>query len=235
MSGQCDTITSRIATGDLLHRKLPRMASKSIIPAEDVNALIPSAGFGSEFGQQQTFQELLSTGESYTIPGYTLIEDKLELLGVPHLITGVTYQKPKADQRGFVSVQGVVADQDTLADAVQRGRIPNKLTVHPGEYIVYNDGSTGIRRQLTMQFQMLGMLNVGLPDSDGDARFDIPWTEWADFSQSIKQGDAVDAPVVPCFTKNHVGRQLVIQAMRGLRASEYSNQYADDAVTFYLS
>jgi hypothetical protein len=211
-----------------------KTTKSEIVPVEE-NAGIqaPLDGFGYADGVLD-FDALNATGETYSIEGYTLIEDKIELIGVPHMITGVTYQVPKPGQRGFCSVEAVIGNAEMLSQLTALGRIPGKLTVSPGELIVYNDGSTGVRRQLTQQFQQLGMLNVGIPDSEGDKRFDIPWTEWAEFSQSKKQGDGADATEVPYFNKNHVGRQLAIKAFRGLRASEYSNEYSDDAVTFYL-
>lgn len=176
-----------------------------------------------------TFDELMEM-ESYTTLGFTPLE-KEEMKGVPHIITRVTYWVPKKDQRGFVSVEATIAGPTHLESAHKRGWISEGQTnVEPNERVVYNDGGTGIRRQLTKMFHELGLLNVGGSADDGDARFDRAWPEWESFSQSREQGEHT----VPSFDTNHNGNPLIIKQLRGLHVSEYSNEYSDEGVTWYL-
>lgn len=164
----------------------------------------------------------------------TLEKDKNTLIGLPHVITRVTYRPCPPDQeRGYVSVEAVVADADTLESAIRRGWIPGNfasvaaLPYMPEERIVYNDGSTGIRRQLTTILHAQGYLNVGAVE-DGSA-FDRDWMEWETFTQSSEQNWQSEKVVIPDFSNI---RPILIT--HGLRVSEY-DMNGRDATTFYLS
>lgn len=185
-----------------------------------------------------SYDQLLNSGEFYAVPGYGLVEDKMLLLGVPHVIIGVTYQMPTpARPRGYVSLRGIVGNESKLEEAKRRRWIPNggDIPFNPEERIVYNDGSTGIRRQVTEMLDKWGMIKVGHEEGfeatdHFPTRFDLPWEEWERFDQVEVQGENM----VPGFTRNHNGNLFALHVMRGLRVSEYSNDKADDAKTFYL-
>lgn len=191
------------------------------------------------YSEAELSYESLSQGELYSLRGLTLM-DKDELLGVPHIITAVTYQQPRKmsedKMRDFVSVEATLGDIEVLDNAIKRGWIPNvsslaDLKFEPGERVVYNDGSTGIRRQLTKMFHEIGAINVGGDyDEEGERIYDRCWADWEAFAEVRSMGDYE----VPTVTKNHKGNQLGISAKRGLYASTYSNDYAEDAVTYYL-
>lgn len=189
-----------------------------------------------------SFSELVGLN-THVIDGFTEVL-KDEMLGVPHAITGMTFWMPKRNQdgslqRGFVSCECTIGDANMLEAALKRGWIPNKTSVDellfsPNERVLYNDGSTGIRRQLVEILQNGKLLDVG---GNGDRmRFDKPWTEWASFTQHTTQGTDKDGDdvIVPSFHETPEGNPLVIIVPRGLMKSSYSNDYTDDGVTYYL-
>jgi len=175
----------------------------------------------------------LNASDQYRIPGWDLVDNKDHLLGVPFIIVGVTFQMPVADKgrpagaRDYVSCRAIIGGNAELAEAEERGWIPGKLAFKPEERILFNDGSTGIRRDIVKILHTAQLIDVGHEDDPG--RFDLPWTEWASFSQAAQQGENV----VPEFITNHRGNLFTLKARRGLRKSEYSNEYGD-AVTYYL-
>lgn len=186
--------------------------------------------------------EELAAMDTIRLTGLSLVS-KEELLGVPHIITRTTYWMPKKDQKGMVSVEATVASADYLKYAITRGWIPNietpdDLRILPSERIVYNDGGTGIRRQLTGLAHDAGAIDVGHEDMDNLLRFDIPWPEWDSFMDSRYQSQEVGmVPTVfryPHPTEEGSYRPFLAKVDRGLRVSRYSNEHADDVETFYL-
>lgn len=175
----------------------------------------------------------LNAGETYKIPGWDLVDNKDHLMGVPFFIVGVTFQMPVADkarpagERDYVSCRAIVGDKDALTEAEERGWIPGKLAFKPEERILFNDGSTGIRRDIVKILHSAGLIDVG--HEDDPARFDNPWTMWKSFSQHAMQGENM----VPEFISNHRGNLFTIKARRGVRRSDYSNEYGDSS-TYYL-
>ena len=179
---------------------------------------------------QTSFDDLMAGAT--VIDSGTLEQDKFLLIGVPHLITRVTYRPRTARQeRGYVSVEATIASLPHIAQAVRRKWMPGvedmgAFPFTPEEKIVYNDGGTGIRRQLTMVLHAQDYLNIG--DVEDNRSFDRDWMEWDSFATSIQQNDGDGKIDVPDF------QHLRIFAAHGLRVSEYD---ADgiDAKTFYLS
>lgn len=180
-----------------------------------------------------SYADIKNAGEFYKIPGWDLVSDKDMLLGVPFIIVGVTFQMPVADKarpagkRDYVSCRAIIGDKDDLAEAEERGWIPGKLAFKPEERILFNDGSTGIRRDVVKILDAAGLIKLG--HEDDPARYDLPWTEWEECKQMAQQGENL----VPEFTTNHRGNLFTIQARRGLRRSDYTNEYGD-ATTYYL-
>lgn len=191
-----------------------------------------------------SFSELLDL-ESFVIDGFTEV-GKDELQGVPHVVTGVTFWTPKRNpdktlQRGFVSVECTIGDANALDIALRRGWIPNKtsqdqLLFSPNERVVYNDGSTGVRRQLVQILHDAKLIDVGTRDVTDASRFDVPWLEWESFTQFTTQGKDSDGQdiIVPSIKTKPNGNPLIIVVPRGLVKSEYSNSYTDDGVTYFL-
>jgi hypothetical protein len=100
----------------------------------------------------------------------------------------------------------------------QFGLNPAALSVFPNQAVVYNDGGTGIRRQLTALFEQAGIIETG-----GDA--DRPMSQWksgADYA-------AAGIQVLP------TGEKFRYVALNGLRVSRYDNEYGTDLETWYLA
>jgi hypothetical protein len=206
------------------------------VPDESANDLIHALPAGMDVSNF-SYDELASSGQLYQIPGFGLVSDKDDLMGVPHIVVGVTYQKP-VPRKGspynvgdYVTLRAIVGGQSALDEAQERGWIPGKLMFKPNELICYNDGSTGIRRQVTTILDNAGLIKVGDEVLEGVlSKYDKPWTQWESFSQYVEQGSMV----VPEFANNHAGNQFLLKVDRGLRKSTYSNDYTDDGVTYYL-
>lgn len=185
-----------------------------------------------------------------TIDGLQVVQ-KGWLLGVPFTVTAVTFWTPAADKSpsgyrmGYVSCEATIGDLNTLERQIARGRVLERndnetrvikdideLAFYPGERIVFNDESTGIRRTIVNWLVQYNMAQI--PDShpqyEGN-RLDMPWPLWDSFIESTSQGEGVQ---VPHFTKLPNGNPFLIRASRGLRVSEYSNDYTADGVTYYF-
>ena len=164
----------------------------------DLEALIARA---SE--SQQNIGELLK-GADFVI-GRALV-DKRTMIGVPHIITNLAFRKGNKDatqkQHDYVS-----AEFTTLPEAGK-----------PAVDGVYNDGSTGIRRQLVQYLAHKGTLPADPFGADPDS---LVWSV-------IPGPDPTDPESDPSF-------DVRLIAARGLRVSEYENDYTDEGVTFYLA
>lgn len=167
----------------------------------------------------------LALEAQYRSKGFRLIE-KSALEGVPFVIIGVTYREGYMNAQtkllgDYVSVEAVVADAVTLASPqVQHMLGGRALTVYPNEAVVFNDGGTGIKRELTELFESMGLLLTG----DHERPYDVPYMQWE------RGGDLAQTGITADLNGN-VFRYL---CMRGLRKSEYESPYGD-AVTWYLS
>lgn len=178
---------------------------------------------------------LWETSEAYSLPGLTEV-DKDWLLGVPHVIVKATFWVPKKGI-GHCSVEAVIAPEEMLNKALERGKIltlgkDGRAMVDPLEWVVYSDGSTGIRRQVVTKLQEADLVDVGHTDLAengklGDCRYDSPWTEWERFDESTMQGEVA----VPSFTRNHVGGQFALRVLGGLTRSDYND---GESSTYYL-
>lgn len=187
---------------------------------------------GGTVATQSLFADLIADTTAI-IDTASLEKDKMTLVGVPMVITRVTY-RPKAAlvERGFVSVEAVVGDEEHVTNAIRRGWIPTVETVDQfpfayEEKIVFNDGSTGIRRQLTAILHAQGYINVG--EFVDNSTFDIDWSEWESFNSVTTQKVGDEMIEIPDFP------DLRIFARRGLRVSEYTADGIGDATTFYLA
>lgn len=183
---------------------------------------------------QGLFAELLDGATVIQAPSHE--KDKFTLIGVPMVITRVTYRpKEGKTERGFVSCEAVIADTAHIQQAIRRGWIPGVETMEefrflPEELVIFNDGGTGVRRQITMMLQSAGLLDIG-DFEDGDwSAFDRDWSEWNSFATSTRQklGDTDQQIDVPDF------QGLKIFAVHGLRASDYTTD-GIKALTWYLS
>lgn len=234
-----------------------KTATAAVIDAEIVDEPAPivprSQRFELDYSHldiaQASYEELMQV-PGLAVEGATIV-DKGWLLGVPHIVTSATFWTPKASKdgsrMGMVSLEGITADAKTLERQIRLGRILERhadgtetriikaideLGFYPGERIVYNDESTGIRRTVVgwLVKHDLIQLPKTAPKGFTGNMLDLPWTAWDAFSENTTQGELV----VPRFTKLTSGNPFIIHAMRGLRVSEYSNDYTDEGLTYYF-
>jgi hypothetical protein len=130
------------------------------------------------------------------VEGRTLTE-KGSLIGLPHIITSVSFREGTKDalgaQHDFVS-----CEYTTITDIPIEG--------------VYNDGSTGIRRQVVAYLAHKGLIPEAYKETP-----DAPiWVATEDESKD------------PTFIVRFL-------APRGLRVSDYKNEYTNEGRTFYLA
>lgn len=151
-----------------------------------------------------------------------------KLIGVPLVIYKVTYRdgyqrKGAKFKDDYVSCEAIVAPAHVLEQRAARGRVKlGEISVDPGEHIVFNDGSTGIYRQVTGYLQARGFIALPEPLKEsgekGECSFDLPRSQWKSGAESATTGISVR-----------------LHCPRGLRYSEYENDYAPDgAKTRYI-
>ena len=185
-----------------------------------------------------SFSDML--GEAVEVQGNQLVKDDVadELEGVPFLITRVTFRPGfpdpanRARRLAYVSCECVIADDDYLA---RRKINLDAKPFLPGDHIVFNDGSTGVYRQILAVLESQGYIT--LPEGNvsgpyGQTRYDAPPAEWLDYPV----GDAKTMEVTseaPGFVQYTA--DVRIFAPRGLRISEYSNDFTADGKTRYLA
>lgn len=159
-----------------------------------------------------------------------------KLMGVPFIITRVhfrdgTQRKGCVYRDDYVSCEAVVAPRDVLEAKARKGRIIgatgerltlDDLPVDPGEHIVFNDGSTGIYRQIVQYLAAKHIIvlpdNVPENGGKGDSRFDLPRSQWTRGAEIATDGI-----------------NIRLYAPRGLRYSEYANDYTEDGKTRYIA
>src|ERR1700690_606202 len=167
------------------------------------------------------------------VPGADLIPGNL-LRGVPFVITSATFRpggflsavtgiKPH-----YVSLEIVTGDDAAFARAVKRGRIPEECPVGPGEELIFNEAGTGVYRQVVSAFESFGWLTLPEGPLEGkysESRLDTTPEKW-----NIPQ-DGVAAGVSARFDADGavtVSAPIWLHAKRGLRVSEYENEYTKE-------
>lgn len=160
--------------------------------------------------------------ESDQTVGFDLAKDTLfdALEGVPFVITRATVRKgiTRNDVRyDYISCEALVAPKNVLEN---RRINVIELPFDGGDLVVFNDGSTGIKRQVMAYLESKGRLL--LPDGPpgggfGDSRYDTPIEEWLD-SQAANISFNKDGEPVAEF-------DIRLFCKRGLRLSEYQNDY----------
>jgi hypothetical protein len=162
-----------------------------------------------------------------------------DLVGVPFVITGIAlrpgdFMDSRSKDKGyFASLELIAGDEAAFTKARKRKRIPDDCSVDPGERLVFNDGSTGIYRQIVGLMEGLGWIT--LPEGPeggprGESRLDTPIEEW----QFTEGNTGVEVR----FDNN--GRPVVtapvrVYCERGVRISQYENDYTRDGKTHYLA
>ena len=211
------------------------MSEATVVPGSDIE-LRKLSEMGL-YDPDLDFKKLLSEagGDAFWSQGFRLV-DKDDLLGVPFIIISATYREgfPRAGVKGdYVSIEAVVAGADILASKPVMTTImkqqssvktPFDVPVFPNEAVIFNDGSTGVRRQITQRLEEAGLFDCG-PD-EGDAL--VPWDRQC--QKWLKGSDLLGERIVTLST----GVPFRYVCRRGLRKSEYENEFGD-ATTYYIA
>jgi hypothetical protein len=197
----------------------------------------------------QTWEQL--TEGAATIPGFDLVkdEDTDALVGIPMVLTRVSY-RPGISRKGksnysdihpvnaYVSVEARLApsfDLRKINQARKQSNLPDltsldQLPFSPDEHIVFNDGSTGIYRQLVAFLTQAGYIALPEPyvleGAHGETSLDLTPGEWSE----IRAGDAeYDEDEFLTYSAD-----IRLVCKRGLRLSQYEWE-TQEAKTRYLA
>lgn len=199
---------------------------------------------------ERRYAELVS--RAAVVEGHDLT-DQEALIGVPFIITALTYRDgiPRRETRdgkkveirtNYVTLEIVVGTQLDLNVALSRKRITKdqyeRLT--PLEPLVFNDGSTGICRQVTAYLHKSGVITV--PEGPeggpaGESRYDTYRANWISsiVPSIVPLTDDLDHVPPVRFDLSDpetIARPLVCP--RGLRRSDY-DAAGQQSTTFYLA
>lgn len=173
----------------------------------------------------------LALESEYFARGFRLIE-KDWIKAVPFGCCSVTYREGFIRdnvQGDYISLEAVVADKETLdMPQVRLGYAEahegvTDLYIFPNEPVVFNDGSTGVRRTITKLLHDTGTIDVGGKEDD-PRRFDRPMSLWKSGAEEAQAG-------ITAFAN---GKPFRYFAARGLRRSDYESPYGP-ATTFYFA
>lgn len=175
-----------------------------------------------------SWDDLAST--AHEVLGADLAKDELmdALVGVPFIITRVTFRrgiKRNGYQAAYVSCEAVIAPESELRK--RRVNLDN-LPFAPGGSVVFNDGSTGIYRQVVAYLRAAGFIT--LPDGpeegeSGVSIYDLAPADWT----AVNIGElGADSDGFTTYDAN-----IRLKCPRGLRLSTYTND-AGDAKTRYF-
>lgn len=161
-----------------------------------------------------------------------------ELKGVPFIITSVTFrpgdirtEKDAPTHLYYVSLELVTGTEAEFERARRRKRINESCPIEPGEELIFNDGSTGVYRQIVRQMEGLGWIRLpDLPENGekGESRYDALPSTW-EFSPAsgLRKTNNADEPSYSAPVR--------FLCKRGLRLSEYEGPNGKEARTFYIA
>lgn len=201
---------------------------------------------------QESWDELRAGSDE--VLGYDLAKNELldALVGVPFMVTqmsfrpGITRKTESGDKQfAFVSAECVIAPASELRlpkinAARETAKLPRLETLADlpfgaDEHVVFNDGSTGIYRQMVQYLNSKGYITL-VKDGEsvitngriGETSLDLPPGDWADVHAGHMQFD------LDGFGLYSVHVRLFCP--RGLRLSKYQNEYnPDGSQTRYIA
>lgn len=188
-----------------------------------------------------SFSDAMAESDVIVSDGDHWKDEQLELLvGVPFAVVGVTFRNEMTrpfkgvTMRGdYCTVRIVLGDEDSF----RKAKVEITDDVYPLRQLLFNDGSTGVRRQLVNYLTTKGIITLSDATGDeivtsgpmGDCDYDLPVHMWKDMAAGEVTFDGGDTTV----WKYDFPRLLI--AKRGLRVSEYENQFTKEGVTRYLA
>jgi hypothetical protein len=210
------------------------MASKTVAKTAAI-ADAPSVEFETYSPlNMQTWDE--ANVDAIEFPGFDLLTDERTdaLERVPFLVVGATFRPgittPEGRAMAYVSVEALIAPATLIR---RNGVDPESLPFTPESHVVFNDGSTGVYRQIVNALEGIGYIKLGESGERGNApkgqsTFDQPPGEWAD----VRFGE---------LRFDEEGRGIYyapirIRAPRGLRLSKYANPFgAGESTSRYIA
>lgn len=169
------------------------------------------------------------------------LEKGASLIGVPMCLISAEFRQgdfanAKTSEAGwYVSLTTIVGPEAEINRAIRRGRIPEEIQgqVEPGERLLFNEGGTGIYRQIVAYLEAKGIIRIDseLPGEGryGESRYDVLPSQW-EIREDIKNGTLKIGP----DGLRSLYFSLRILCPRGLRSSEYENEYTKQGVTRYI-
>lgn len=141
------------------------------------------------------------------------LADKAGLEGMPFIMTSFTF-RPGTNKPGAKKGEIIFGDYVSV-----------EAVTYTNQRIVFNDGSTGIRRQVVNWLIAQGIIPA-LDDPDTAFQY------WDSENVLGTWGGAADKPTLK-IEATRTGEPIRFLARHGLRSSEYTNEYGD-SVTWYL-
>jgi hypothetical protein len=211
----------------------------------------PSSAMVPASREISAWDEAAATADQ--VEGFELAADETldALVGIPHLITRVTFRpgisrntKQGLKQFAYVSCEATVAPEERITlRRVNRARkasdLPpieklEDLPISPGEHLVYNDGSTGIYRQIVAYLHTHDYITAAdemvVAGKSGETTLDMPPGDWA----SVDRDRGATGVTEDGFVTYEASVRLLCP--RGIRISEYENDYnPDGSRTRYLA
>jgi hypothetical protein len=188
--------------------------------------------------QGETWEQM--TDDSVTVAGADL-ETGDQLIGVPFAIFAATFRPgdfmgQDGIKHDYVSLEVLTGDEAAFKKARKRNRIPADVETEPGEVLVINEAGTGLRRQIVAIMESWGWIQLPEGTAEGkfrESRLDSDYWEWnyserfAERTGGLRFGpDGLPAPI---------RTDVRIHAPRGLRVSEYENDYTKSGRTRYFA
>jgi hypothetical protein len=180
------------------------------------------------------------------ILGYDLAHDETtdDLVGIPFALTSVTFRpgvmRGKVRQ-AYVSCEVRIAPKAKLdLVLINNRRVSSRLspiadldalTFGPDSHVVFNDGSTGVYRQVVKYLSAKGYVELVQPVIEtgayGESSFDIPPSGFA----RINRGTPMEKDG---FLGYAIPMGAALFCPRGLRLSLYENDFTQTGKTRYL-
>jgi len=192
----------------------------------------------------EDWDTLLATADE--ILGYDLARDETadDLVGVPFLLTKVIFRPGvmrDKKQQAYVSCEARIGPALDLRkinmgrEASRLNRITDleQLAFGPDSHVVFNDGSTGVYRQIVKYLWSRKFITLKDPVIEaghyGETSFDQPPGDWS----GIIAGDQTEIGETPNIFTGYVA-DIRLFCPRGLRNSQYENEYTQTGRTRYL-
>jgi hypothetical protein len=190
----------------------------------------------------EDWQSLIDSADE--ILGYDLARDETAdaLVGVPFMITKVVFRPGvmrDKERQAYVSSEVRIApamDIQLINSRRESSRLPRitaleALAFGPDTHVVFNDGSTGVYRQIVKYLMTKKFIELKSPLVEsgeyGESSFDQPPSRWTD----TKAGDV--SFDVEGFT--NYAADIRLYCPRGLRLSHYENDYTQTGKTRYIA